>query len=36
VKRRLFIAGTQGEAHGLVVAEDKQTSLLVGMGFYFF
>jgi hypothetical protein len=36
VKRRLFMAGTQGDAHGLVVAEEKQTSLLVGMGFYFF
>jgi hypothetical protein len=36
VKRRLFAAGTQGDAHGLVVGEEKQTSLLVGMGFYFF
>jgi hypothetical protein len=36
VKRRLFMAGTKGDAHGLVVAEEKQTSLLVGMGFYFF
>jgi hypothetical protein len=36
VKRRLFMAGTQGDAHGLVVAGEKQTSLLVGMGFYFF
>jgi hypothetical protein len=36
VKRRFFMAGTQGEAHGLVVSEQKQTSLLVGMGFYFF
>jgi hypothetical protein len=36
VKRRLFMAGTQGDAHGLIVAEEKQTSLLVGMGFYFF
>jgi hypothetical protein len=36
VKRRFFMAGTQGEAHGLVVSREKQTSLLVGMGFYFF
>jgi hypothetical protein len=36
VKRRLFMAGTQGDAHGLVVAGEKQTSLLVGMGFYLF
>jgi hypothetical protein len=36
VKRRVFMAGTQGEAHGLVLASEKQTSLLVGMGFYFF
>jgi len=36
VKRRLFMAGTRGDAHGLVVAVEKQTSLLVGMGFYFF
>ena len=36
VKRRVFMAGTQGEAHGLVLAPEKQTSLLVGMGFYFF
>jgi len=34
LKRRLFMQGTQGEAHGLVVAPEKQTSLLVGMGFY--
>jgi hypothetical protein len=36
VKRRFFMAGTQGEAHGLVVSREKQTSLLVGIGFYFF
>ncbi|HWE25555.1 MAG TPA: hypothetical protein VG496_16585, partial [Myxococcales bacterium] len=36
VKRRMFSAGTQGDAHGLVVAPEKQTSLLAGMGFYFF
>src|SRR5712671_4643522 len=36
VKRRLFLAGTEGDAHGLVVAGEKQTSLLVGMGFYLF
>jgi len=36
VKRRFFMAGTQGDAHGLVVAREKQTSLLVGMGFYVF
>ncbi len=36
LKRRFFMAGTQGEAHGLVVAREKQTSLLVGMGFYLF
>ena len=36
VKRRFFMARTQGDAHGLVVAGEKQTSLLVGMGFYFF
>ncbi len=36
VKRRLFMERTQGEAHGLVVSDRKQTSLLVGMGFYFF
>jgi hypothetical protein len=36
VKRRFFMAGTQGEAHGLVVAREKQTALLAGMGFYFF
>jgi hypothetical protein len=34
VKRRLFMQGTQGDAHGLVVAPEKQTSLLFGMGFY--
>src|SRR6266852_2290903 len=36
VKRRFFMSGTQGEAHGLVVSREKQTSLFVGMGFYFF
>ena len=36
LKRRMFMAGTQGEAHALVVAPEKQTSLFVGMGFYFF
>lgn len=36
VKRRFFMSGTRGDAHGLVVAPEKQTSLLVGMGFYFF
>jgi len=35
-KRRLFMSGTQGEAHGLVVSREKQTSLLFGMGFYLF
>jgi len=36
VKRRFFMSGTQGEAHGLVLSGEKQTSLFVGMGFYFF
>jgi hypothetical protein len=36
LKRRFFMQGTQGDAHGLVVAPEKQTSLLVGMGFYLF
>ncbi len=36
LKRSLFLAGTQGAAHGLVLSDQKQTSLLVGMGFYFF
>ena len=36
VKRRFFMSGTQGDAHGLVVSREKQTSLFVGMGFYFF
>jgi hypothetical protein len=36
LKRRFFMQGTQGEAHGLVIAPEKQTSLLVGMGFYLF
>jgi hypothetical protein len=35
-KRRLFMAGTKGEAHGLVVSPEKQTSFLFGMGFYLF
>jgi hypothetical protein len=36
LKRRLFMAGTSGSAHGLDVSDQKQTSLLIGMGFYFF
>jgi hypothetical protein len=35
-QRRLFMSGTQGAAHGLEVSNQKQTSLLVGMGIYFF
>jgi hypothetical protein len=35
-KRRMFMAGTQGDAHGLVVSPEKQTSFLFGMGFYLF
>jgi hypothetical protein len=36
LKRRVFMAGTEGQAHGLVLDSGKQTSLLAGMGFYFF
>jgi len=36
VKRRLFMDGTDGSAHGLVTSDRRQTSLLAGMGFYFF
>jgi len=36
LKRRVFMARTEGQAHGLVLDSAKQTSLLAGMGFYFF
>ncbi|MFL5309625.1 MAG: hypothetical protein ACJ79H_04135 [Myxococcales bacterium] len=36
VRRRLFMDGTNGSAHGLVTSDRRQTSFLVGMGFYFF
>jgi hypothetical protein len=36
LKRRVFMAGTQGQAHGLVLDPGKQTSVVGGMGFYFF
>ena len=36
VKQRLFMEGTQGSAHGLVVSEGRSTAFLAGMGFYFF
>jgi hypothetical protein len=36
LKGRLFTEGTQGRAQGLAVSDQRQTSLLVGMGFYFF
>jgi hypothetical protein len=36
VKQRLFMDGTDGSAHGLVTSDRRQTSLLAGMGFYFF
>lgn len=35
-QRRFFMAGTQGAAHGLEVSNQKQTTLLFGMGIYFF
>jgi hypothetical protein len=36
LKRRVFMAGTQGDAHGLVLDSAKQTSIVGGLGFYFF
>jgi hypothetical protein len=36
VKHRLFMEGTQGAAHGVVVSDRRQTAFLAGMGFYFF
>jgi len=36
VKQRLFMEGTQGSAHGVVVSDRRQTAFLAGMGFYFF
>jgi hypothetical protein len=36
IKRRVFVAGTQGDAHGLVVDPGKQTSIFAGFGYYFF
>jgi len=36
VKERVFMAGTEGPAHGLVTSDSRQTSFLAGMGFYFF
>ena len=36
VKQRLFMEGTQGDAHGLVVSQGRSTAFLAGMGFYFF
>jgi hypothetical protein len=36
VKQRLFMEGTQGSAHGVVISDRRQTALLAGMGFYFF
>ena len=36
VKQRLFMEGTQGSAHGLVLSEGRATAFLAGMGFYFF
>jgi hypothetical protein len=36
VRRRVFMEGTDGSAHGLVASDRRQTSFLAGMGFYFF
>ncbi len=36
LKGRLFTEGTRGPAHGLAISDRRQTSLLAGMGFYFF
>lgn len=36
VNGRIFTNGTQGNAHGLVISDQRQVSFLVGMGFYVF
>ncbi len=36
LKGRLFTEGTRGPAHGLAISDRRQTSLLAGLGFYFF